>query len=72
MALPEDKSPASIALRVIETHKPPNRDKVAPPGEVEMYVAAQMFVMVDYVREVTVKKSCKYGANMDRLSICSS
>ena len=33
MALPGDKSPASIAVRVIETHKPPNRDKVAPPGE---------------------------------------
>ena len=33
VALPGDKSPASIAVRVIETHKPPNRDKVAPPGE---------------------------------------
>ena len=24
-------------------------------------VACQMFVMVDYVRKMTVKKSCKYG-----------
>ena len=29
-----------------------------------------MFVMVDYVRRMTVKKSCI--ANIDRLSICSS
>ena len=29
-----------------------------------------MFMTVDYVREMTVKKPCM--ANMDRLSICSS
>ena len=28
---------------------------------VELHEAAQMFVKVDYVREMTVKKSCKYG-----------
>ena len=35
VALTGDKSPASIALRVIETHKPHNRDKVAPAGELD-------------------------------------
>ena len=38
----------------------------------KLYEATQIFVMVDFVREVTVKKSCKFWANMDRLSICSS
>ena len=29
-----------------------------------------MFIVVDYVKEMTMKKSCM--ENMDRLSICSS
>ena len=28
---------------------------------VKLYEVTQMFVMVDYVREMTVKKCCKYG-----------
>ena len=27
----------------------------------KLHEATKMFVMVDYVREMTVKKSCKYG-----------
>ena len=30
---------------------------------VELHEAAQVFMMVDYVRDMTVKKSCKYGRN---------
>ena len=36
----------------------------------KLHEAAQMFMMVDYVRELTVRKSCLM--NMDRLSICAS
>ena len=36
----------------------------------KLHEATQMFTMVDYFREMTVKKS--YMANMDRLSSCSS
>ena len=28
---------------------------------VKLYETTPMFLMVDYVRELTVKKSCKYG-----------
>ena len=37
---------------------------------VKLQEAAQLFVIVHYVREMTAKKSCM--VNMDRLSICSS
>ena len=37
---------------------------------VKIHEATQMFMMVDYVKEMTVKKSCM--AIVDRLSICSS
>ena len=29
---------------------------------VKLHETTQMFVMVDFVSEMTVKKSCKYGA----------
>ena len=28
---------------------------------VKLYEATQMFLMVNYVRQITVKKSCRYG-----------
>ena len=34
VALPGDESPASMALWVVETHKPPNHDKVALDREI--------------------------------------
>ena len=37
---------------------------------VQLHDASQMFVMVDCVREMTVKKLCM--KNMGRLSFCSS
>ena len=36
----------------------------------KVHEGSQMFVMVDYVRETTVKKSCQYS-QFGRLSICS-
>ena len=38
---------------------------------VKLHEETQIFMMVDRVKEMTVKKSCKYG-NMDHLSSCSS
>ena len=37
---------------------------------VKLHEGTEVFVMVDYVREMTSKKSCIYIANMDRFSIC--
>ena len=30
---------------------------------VKLHEATQMFLMVEYVKKMTVKKSCKYGEN---------
>ena len=38
---------------------------------VKLNEATEMFMMVDYVREMTVKKTCSYG-EYGFLSICSS
>ena len=60
MALPGDKSPASIALRVIETHKPPNRDKVAPPGENFInnkgYISLSSALSSDNIHTMVIRK----------------
>ena len=38
---------------------------------VKLHEISQLFMMVDYVREMTVKSPVSMG-NMDHLSICSS
>ena len=57
MALLGDKSPASIALRAIETHKPPNPDKVAPPGEKLPSLACEYETHMRRRRELAVARA---------------
>ena len=49
-------------------HKGTGKLEHVPSFCVEMHEATEMFMMVEYVRKMSAKKS--YMLNMDRLNIC--
>ena len=59
-----------MTLMFTEAHRIMGRYSLFSRSVEKLHEATQIFVMVDYVREMIVKKSSM--ANMDCLSICSS
>ena len=50
-----------MTILLIQGHRLRERCNLCRDSVVKLHEATPMFMMVDYVRYMTVKKSCKYG-----------
>ena len=50
-----------MTLMFTQSHRVTEKVEVVQSLRCKMHKATQMFVMVDYVRKMTVKTSCNYG-----------
>ena len=50
-----------MTLMFIQGHMVPGKLEHVQSFGLQLHGVTQIFVMVDYVKEVTVEKSCKYG-----------
>ena len=57
-----------MILMLTEGHRVTGNLELCSHSVVKLHVATQMFTMVEYVREMSVTKSCM--TNMDHLIIC--